>query len=633
MSAPLRVLLIEDSEDDALLILHELRRHGYQPEWQRVDTAADLRAALDKLGWDVITCDYVMPGFGALEALSMVREQAGDVPIIIVSGEVGEEVATIALTNGAHDFVSKHNLTRLVPAIGRELRESEDRRARRLAEQTAHFQAKLLDAAGQAIIAVDPDGFITYWNRCAESLYGWTAAEVMGRRILDVTLPASQRAEAAEIMARLQRGESWSGEQQVQHRDGSLFSAQVHNSPVLDARGALVAIIGVSTDITERKRAEAALALSERTYRDLVETTHDLVWAVDREGTITFINDATRALYGYEPEDLIGRKFDLLIQPQALSDEMVVFARNLGMSEMQRDHEAHVQHRDGTRRILSVNTVAVRDEQGNTIGLMGTSTDITERTRAEEEIRRLNADLEQRVHARTQALELANHELESFSYSVSHDLRAPLRAINGYTQILFEDFADDLVPEARQLLERVGDAATRMDHLIEDLLSLSRVVQREMCRRTVDLSAHAVEIAAELHRTDPERAVEIEIANGLVVDGDERLLHVALENLLGNAWKYTGKHERARIELGVLSADGEPVYFVRDDGAGFDPAYTDRLFGAFQRMHSPTEFEGSGIGLATVQRIIHRHGGRVWAEGAVERGATFYFTLPAPERL
>ncbi len=633
MSGPLRILLIEDSEDDALLIVHELRRGGYQPDWQRVDTAADLRAALAKPGWDVITCDYVMPRFGALQALTVIREHGCDVPVIIVSGEVGEEVATIALTNGAHDFVSKHNLTRLVPAIGRELRESEDRRARQLAEQTAQFQAKLLDAVGQAIIAVDPDGFITYWNRCAETLYGWPAEEVMGRHIVDVTFPTALRTEAAEILAQLQRGESWSGEQQVQRRDGTPFSVQVHNSPVRNAAGELIGLIGVSTDITERKRVEAALALSERTYRGLVETSHDLVWAVDREGTITFINEATRAIYGYEPEELIGRKFDILIQTQALPHEMETFARNLRSGSFDRNHESHVQHRDGTRRILNVNTIALRDEHGDVVGLMGTSTDITERKRAEEEIRRLNADLEQRVRARTQALELANQELESFSYSVSHDLRAPLRAVNGYTQILLEDFADDLKPEARQLVDRVGDAARRMEVLIEDMLSLARVVQREMCRRTVDLSAHAMEIAAELHRTDPERTVEIEIAGGLIVDGDERLLHVALENLLGNAWKYTGKHERARIELGVLSTDGEPVYFVRDDGAGFDPAYTDRLFGAFQRMHSPSEFEGSGIGLATVQRIIHRHGGRVWGEGAVERGATFYFTLPAPERL
>jgi PAS domain S-box-containing protein len=537
MSSPLRVLLIEDSADDALLILHELRRGGYEPEWLRVDTALDLRSALQQPDWDVITCDYVMPGFGALEALAVIGEVGCDAPVIIVSGEVGEEVATVALTNGAHDFVSKHHLTRLVPAIGRELRESEERRVRRLAETTALFQAQLLDAAGQAIIAVDPDGFIIYWNRCAESLYGWTTAEVMGRQILDVTLAAPQRAEAAVIMAQLQRGESWSGEQQVQRRDGSLFTAEVHNSPVLDANGALIAIIGVSTDITERKRVEAALTLSERSYRALVETSHDLVWAVDLEGIITFVNDATRVLYGYEPEELIGRKFDILIPAQALPAEMETFARNLSTARFDRNHETPVQHLDGTVRMLHVNTIALRDEQGRVVGLMGTSTDISARKQAEEEIRRLNADL----------------------------------------------------------------------------------------------SAHAAEIAAELRRADPNRTVEFTLAAGLVVEGDERLLRVALENLLGNAWKYTGKHERARIELGTLSDNEQRVYFVRDDGAGFDPAFAERLFGAFQRMHAASDFEGTGIGLATVQRIIHRHGGRIWAEGAVERGATFYFTLPWPE--
>ena len=237
-----------------------------------------------------------------------------------------------------------------------------------------------------------------------------------------------------------------------------------------------------------------------------------------------------------------------------------------------------------------------------------------------------NVMTESLLSARTQ-LTQANKELEAFSYSVSHDLRAPLRSIDVFSKALLEDCGDKLDSHGKDHLQRVRMATQRMAQLIDDMLNLSRVTRSEMKRDMVNLSELTKAIVAELKRTEPERQIDFAIAQDVVVKGDARLLRVVLENLLGNAWKYTGKHSHARIEFGLTQQNGRPVYFVRDDGAGFDTAYADKLFGAFQRLHSVTEFEGTGIGLATVQRIIHRHGGRVWAEGAVEQGATFYFTL------
>lgn len=227
----------------------------------------------------------------------------------------------------------------------------------------------------------------------------------------------------------------------------------------------------------------------------------------------------------------------------------------------------------------------------------------------------------------TMELEVANKELEAFSYSVSHDLRAPLRSIEGFSEFLLEDYADKLDAQGKDYLQRVCEATERMSELIDDLLSLSRVTRMEMRRETVDLSVLVQSIADNLQHTTFVRQVEFVIAEGLIVNGDRRLLRIVLENLLGNAWKFTGKLPQARIEIGVTQDEGQQAYFVLDNGAGFDMAYADKLFGAFQRLHSMTEFPGTGIGLATVQRIIHRHGGRVWAKGAIGQGAAFYFTL------
>ncbi|HEY2980537.1 MAG TPA: PAS domain-containing protein [Anaerolineales bacterium] len=278
--------------------------------------------------------------------------------------------------------------------------------------------------------------------------------------------------------------------------------------------------------------------------------------------------------------------------------------------------EERVQWPDGRVTWVSTTKMPLLDHEGRVIGTFGISRDITARKEAEDRLEQSNVQLAS-----------ANQELEAFSYSVSHDLRAPLRSIDGFSQAFLEDYGDKIPAEGRSYLDRTRAAAQRMAALIDDLLALSRVSRANVDRSAVDLSGIAAGIAAELQREQPRRQVEFVIAPGMSVQGDENLLRIALQNLLANAWKFTSKQPTARIEFGIQPSDEAAIFFVRDNGSGFDMTYVDKLFGAFQRLHSNEQFPGTGIGLATVQRIFRKHGGRAWAQGAVDQGATFYFTL------
>jgi light-regulated signal transduction histidine kinase (bacteriophytochrome) len=283
------------------------------------------------------------------------------------------------------------------------------------------------------------------------------------------------------------------------------------------------------------------------------------------------------------------------------------------------------------RRVMLLNARRVlRDEDGTAMILLAIE-DVTEKVQAWDALYKLNRELEDRVRKRTAELETANKELEAFCYSVSHDLRAPLRALDGFSEELLRGYAERLDEKGRHYLQRVRTGTQRMGQLIDDLLQLSRLSRGEMKREWVDLTGLAQAVAAELRQREPSRRVSFDIQSDLTGQGDPGLLKVVLENLLGNAWKFTEKKSSATIAFGKAEHQGRPAYFVRDDGAGFDMSHADKLFGAFQRLHPQRDFPGNGIGLATVQRIIHRHGGQVWAESPPGKGATFYFTLPMKE--
>jgi PAS domain S-box-containing protein len=320
-----------------------------------------------------------------------------------------------------------------------------------------------------------------------------------------------------------------------------------------------------------------------------------------------------------DPAEAIGKSdFDFFPHAQ-LSYEIEQEIMRTGKPLV--NQEELVSWPDGQTTWVLTTKLPLFDQTGQVIGTFGISRDITERKQSEVALQKAKLELE-----------AANKELEAFSYSVSHDLRSPLRSLDGFSNALLEDFGDQLPEQGRNYLERIRDSAQRMAGLIDDLLNLSRVTRVQIQFVPVDLTRLAETILAELQQTQVERRVKCSVAPGLGARGDPHLLRIVLENLLGNAWKYTSKQEQAEIEFGSKYENDETIYFVHDNGAGFDMAYANKMFGAFQRLHSTTEFPGTGIGLATVQRIIHRHGGRIWAEGVVNQGATFFFTLPALER-
>jgi PAS domain S-box-containing protein len=405
--------------------------------------------------------------------------------------------------------------------------------------------------------------------------------------------------------------------------------------PVRDEQGQILGAMALTRSIDKERRIEAEKRRTESSFQVLVETAQEGIWTIDSEWRTTYVNRYMADMVGYSVSEMIGvHLFDFLDEEsQRHARALLEKGEQAPVAEV---HDRRFLRKDGTTLWTSVSTTPLFDEQGRYTGKLAMVTDITQRRAAEEQVRQLNADLERRITERTAQLEFSNRELEAFAYTVAHDLRAPLRGIASFSDALVEDCPGQLDALGLDYLRRIVGGAKHMAELIDGILALSRVNSTELVFRPVDVSALASSIMEQLRGLQPERAVRVSIQEGLVEEGDPKLLHILLENLLGNAWKFTRDRPVAEIELSATrDARGVRTYVVRDNGAGFDMAYKTKLFGVFQRLHTQAEFEGTGVGLATVQRIVRRHGGRVWGEGEPGRGARFFLTLnefPRPPR-
>ena len=510
---------------------------------------------------------------------------------------------------------------------------------RRVSERTEELRAEIavrqetedrfravLDHAPGAIFLKDAEGRYLLVNRIFESQHQVTLEEIRGKTVYD--LHAKEFADKITTQDRetMESQVNQTFEITVAFPDGIERTIMTARFPVYDAEGTVAGTGGVGIDVSEHKRAEEALKDSETRYRLLFDemvsgfALHDII--VDEDGTpcdyrFLEINPAFEKLTGLRAADIVGKT--VLQAMPGTEDYWIKTYGEVALTGKPAHIENYAKEID---RYFEVIAFSPRHGQ-----FAVTFSDVTDRRRAEEELRRLNVELEARVARRTEELEAANAEMEAFAYSVSHDLRAPLRGIDGFSLILIEDFADALGDEGRHCLERVRKGSQTMGRLIDDMLKLSRSTRGGMERQSVDLSELARGVVAGLEEEAGERKVLVTIAEGMTGNADLRLLRPVLENLLGNAWKYTAKTEGAEITFETVEHDGKTAFCVRDNGAGFDMAYADKLFVPFQRLHGVDEFEGSGVGLASVQRIIRRHGGDVWAEAEVDKGAAFFFTL------
>ncbi|QKD83885.1 PAS domain-containing protein [Thermoleptolyngbya sichuanensis A183] len=434
--------------------------------------------------------------------------------------------------------------------------------------------------------------------------------------------PGDRELHAQAVYTLVDTHQAYDVEFRICRGDGSTGHLQAKGEVVLDATGRLIQLRGIVLDITERKQIEAQNRLLADRLTLALNAGEIGTWDWNMVDEVSW-DQRMYEIYGLQQMWESGQTAtyqvwrDRLHLDDLAPTEAALQAAIRGEGDY--DVEFRIWRTDGQLRWIKANAVVQRDAEGKPFRMTGINYDITIRKQTEAALLRKSAQLE-----------ASNQELEAFAYSVSHDLRSPLRAIDGFSRALLEDYGHQFDDEGRDYFNRIRHNVQRMGMLIDDLLSLSRVSRLEMRYATVDLSAIAHELLQELRAAEPERQVECIITPDVIVWADSCLMRVVLSNLLQNAWKFTSHHNTARIEFGILQQPEQTVYFVRDDGAGFDMAYSAMLFGVFQRLHNMTEFPGTGIGLATVQRIIHRHGGQVWAEAAIEQGATIYFTLPIP---
>ena len=481
----------------------------------------------------------------------------------------------------------------------------------------------IVSADWNEVIYVSP-GYEKIWKKSTNSLYrnpkSW----------LDIIHPDDLEQVKQDIAAKIppNKSEPPFREYRIIPSDGKERWISTYAYPVFDDNGKIYRYAGISDDITARKLAELALSLSKLEIETVLNSISDIVIYSDIDRRIILTNPAMEKTFGYTTQEILGKETSVLYAD--INDFNQQGQRQFGVKTGvdKALYEVNYIRKDGSTFVGETFGGKVFDNDGNTIGFIGVIRDVTQRKQVESELLAYRDHLEELVNDRTVELSNLNRELEAFSYSVSHDLRSPLRAINGFSSLLYEDNKDILDEGSKSYLNRIVKASVKMERLIDDLLQVSRVTRVDLNKETINLSTMAEDILIALQNDDPEHDASWEIEENLNALGDKTLVNVLLQNLLGNAWKYSAKSPKIKIKFYRQSINGEEDAFcIEDNGTGFDIKYKDKIFQPFQRLHSDKEFEGTGIGLATVNRVVHRHGGNIWAESEIDKGSKFYFRL------
>jgi PAS domain S-box-containing protein len=507
---------------------------------------------------------------------------------------------------------------------------TDTRRAEKALAESERYYRSLLFNLHEDIMVIDRDSRITDVNISALNTIGLNREDVIGKHCYEVThnasSPCSSRGELCALDAVFENGEPASYQHKHTHADGSTNYLDMLMSPIRDTAGRITHVIEAVRDVTDLFEAQEALQNSEENYRQLFEAESDAIFLIDLQTKkIIQANHAADIMYGYGYMEMQ----EMAISDLAANPEEIVKMENESppvSGQLISVPLAWHRKRDGTTFPVEI-TGRFFSLRGHPVHIAAIR-DISERIRAEEEIHILNADLEKRVQERTAQLEAANKELEAFAYSISHDLRAPLRAIEGFTHILLDDFEQHINEDGKRACAAIRTNVAKMSQLIDDLLAFSRLGRAEVKFFDIDMDALANSVFFEVTTPDSRERIDFHAGSIPPATGDPTMIRQVWNNLLSNACKFSSKRERAVIQVNAESREGEIIYSVKDNGAGFNMKYIGKLFNVFQRLHHVDEFEGTGVGLAIVQRIVHRHGGRVWAEGELDKGATFCFSLP-----
>lgn len=524
-------------------------------------------------------------------------------------------------------------MQQLVDDISYGLQSLRVRRDRDLKEEALYRRQEEIKAVIQsspmAIIAVELGGNVIIWNKAAEEMLGWSAEEMLGRKM--AIIPPDKSDEYLQFRNIAFKGENVRNhETRWLRKNGDPVDISISIAPIYSSHREITGMIAVIDDITEDKRMKAELRESQLLLDTAVKASNTGLWSWEfPTGKVSYSPEWGKIL-GYDENELIKTmgEWERMIHPED-HDRVISYVENyLKHDEGSYSIQYRMQHKDGTYRWVMSRASLLMDDNGKPQRLVGSHIDITREKEKEEEIQRLNETLEERVKLRTSQLMEANKELESFSYSVSHDLRVPLRAIDGFSRIMMEEYGEKVDEEGKRLLQVIRDNSRKMGNLIDDLLAFSRMGRRAINRVTVDMNELAKSVLEDLTVMLDKSRLEIQFEPMPSCNGDPSMLRQVYQNLLSNAIKFSSKKEKSHIEIGAMTEDSQTIYYVKDNGAGFDMQYADKLFGVFQRLHSPEEFEGTGVGLALVHRIISRHGGKIWADSKPGEGARFYFTVP-----